>query len=175
VKHDLGPRWKVDGSAVADVSNITDSLFRPSIFRQAADLPQGFEEIATAILGGSLSNQDLAAMLTGTPVLDSPTRTIFFGNRLFNASLHAGLSFQKSSRFSLRLYGRALHTQTLGSGAPKDTLPSNYLTSKFNSGTAGMGLSYSITPRTQVGTSVETQRIFSRDQDVYATTGIASL
>src|SRR5262249_37172512 len=112
---------------------------------------------------------------SGTPLLDSPTRTIFFGNRLLNLAFQAAASYHKSSRFSLNFHGGAVHTQTLTSGSPSDVAPLGFTNSNYNSAIAGMSLSYSFTPRTQIGASVETQRMFSTTQDVVASTWSGSL
>lgn len=170
----LGPSWNVGASAAAEVMNTSEFLFRPSVFSQVVETAATADQLADAILGGiPLDNAHLAALLTGAPLLESPARQLFFGDRLLNASAQATASYRKA-RLGVSFLAGSTRLQNLST--PKTDMDGqlSYLVPASTAGQAGVSLMYSLSPRTRTGISVATQRTISRFEDVYESTATAS-
>lgn len=169
----LGPHWSLSSGLSAQVTNTAEFLFQPNIFSRITDTPATSDELASAILGGTAyDNQQLAALLTGAPLLESPARQLFFGDRLLNAGLQVTASYRKA-RLSVSFFGGGSRIQNIS------TLPGqnaeSYLVPATTSGQAGFNVSYSLSPRTQLGVSVNSQRTVSRFEDSYTSVAVATL
>ena len=167
-------KWRFNVSAAADLSNLSEFLFSPTVFASVAAVPVSFNDLAAAVLTGTFSNAQLASLLTGAPLVESPARNLFFGERMFTSAVQTSLSYAPSPRLAITFSGSANRTQHL-SDNQAGVAQSSYLIPKTTSAGAGLALSYSRSARTQLGISVISNRVASSIQDVYTTTTTASL
>ena len=167
-------KWNLSFSAGADLSNLSEYLFSPTVFASVAAVPVSFNDLAAAVLTGTFSNAQLASLLTGAPLVESPARNLFFGERMFTSAVQTSLSYAPSPRLAITFSGSANRTQHL-SDTQAGATQSNYLIPKTTAASAGLTVSYSRSARTQMSVSVSSSRVASSIQDVYTTTTTASL
>jgi hypothetical protein len=139
-----------------------------------SQLPATFDDLAAALSIGQFSNAQTASMLTGAPVLESPARSLLLGDRVLSYSAQAALNYAHSSRlrFHFASFAAAGQHRTGGqSGIPQQ----NYVMPHSIGANAGMGVSYSSSPRTDLGFDVGADRTQNRYQSTYGTTATASL
>jgi hypothetical protein len=166
----LDRKWHVDFSTNANVSDSTSMLFNSTFLSHVIDVPTTFDELAAGIALGSFTNDQLAALLTGSALPGSPVQLVLYGNRMLSASLGTSLTYSHSSRLSVYWNVGASRMQSL-----ETSKPGRYVLPGSTGGSASTGLSYSLSPRTQIGVNVSTARMFSRYEDAYNTTGTVSL
>src|SRR6185503_12658076 len=92
----LGSKWSLGFSAASSISTYDQMLFNPTVFSSLAAYPGTFDDLASAVLTGKYNNDQLASLLTGSPVIESPARTLFYGNRVFTSSASTSLSYAHS-------------------------------------------------------------------------------
>ena len=172
----LAPRWNLGFSVSGDLSNFEGFLFSPTVFSNVASVPANFADLSAAILGQSSTNTQLASILNSAPVVESPARTLLYGERMFTSATRASLSYSYSRRFSVNFSVGAGRSQHLGESQNSLALAqSPYLLPTTTSGNASLGFSYSLSPRTQFGATVATSRVASDLYDGYSTSSTASL
>jgi hypothetical protein len=149
-------------------------LYQPTAVGALSQAPATMDDLAAAFSIGQFSSGQVASALTGAPLLESPARTLLLGDRVLSYSGQASLSYTHSSRLSFHLASFAAGGQTrLGSGS---TVPQpNYVMPRSIGADAGMGMSYMLSPRTQMGIDVEENRISNHYQNGYTTTANASI
>jgi hypothetical protein len=211
----LGRKWTASISVYGSTNNFEQFLFSPTLFSSVVSVPATFDDLATAILNGTLfttsantstavainnfqqfvyapallgsvplaaatmgelsaaaaagtySNNQLASLLTGAPILVAPASSYFYGNRVLSAGVHTGLSYAATPRLSLTFGAGGSRTQQLPRKENGDTPV--YLVPQTTSANASLGLSYALTPRTQFGVQLSGSRSFSALEDVYTT------
>jgi hypothetical protein len=168
----LSRKWNVGLSGTSVISSYDQLLFDPTRFGSLSATPGSFQDLASAVLAGKYNNDQLASLLTGAPVIESPSRTLFFGNRVFSNSAMASLSYAPSERLSFQFSTGVSETQHLqDKGQAASQYP--YLIPHATYGTASVGASYALSPKTQVGVSMSSSRGFSRIENAYTTYGTA--
>ena len=167
-------RWKLGFSAAADLSNLSEFLFSPTVFASVAAVPGTFSDLAAAVLTGTFTNAQFASLLTGAPIVQSPARNLFFGERMFTSAAQTSLSYTPAPRLSVKLTASGSRSQHL-SDNQGGVQQNSYLIPMTTSAGADLSVSYSRSPRTQLGGSVSSTRVVSTIQDVYSTTAKASL
>jgi hypothetical protein len=125
------------------------------------------------VLAGKYNNDQLASLLTGAPLIESPARTLLFGDRVFMSSAAASLRYAYSQRLSVSFTSGASLSQHLNDQGQQNAPQYLYLIPRAIEANAGTMISYSLTPRTQVGVSASSNRAFSQFQDGYATSASA--
>lgn len=173
----LNGKWSLGFSSTAAISTYDQMLFSPTLFSSVAAAPGSFDDLAAAVLTGTYNNDQLASLLTGSPMIESPSRTFFFGDRVFTASASTSLSYAHSKRLSVSFAAsadRAQHlTQHLADGEQLSGQQSLYLLPRAVEGSATVSVNYALTPRTQVGANMSASRGFSSIQNAYTTYGSA--
>lgn len=169
----LGSKWTLGLAATSALSTYDQMLFSPTVFSSVAALPGTFDDLASAVLTGKYNNNQLASLLTGAPVIESPARTLFFGNRVFTSSAATSLSYAHSQRLSINFSASASRSEHLNDGNNPNDIQYIYLLPRAIVGSANAGISYSLTPRTQVGVNLSSSRGFSRIEDAYTSYGTA--
>ena len=167
-------RWDFGFSAGADLSNLSEFLFTPTVFASVAAVPVSFNELASAVLTGTYTNAQLASLLTGAPVVESPARNLFFGDRMFTSGAQASLAYAPQPRLSIKFTASASRSQHMSNSA-SGAAQSAYLIPRTSSAGANFDVSYARSARTQVGVSVGSSRVDSTIFDAYSTTAMASL
>ena len=160
----LSGRWHFTIGGGATLNSTIQFLLTPTVFGQIAAVPATFDDLVQGILRNTYTNFELASLLTGAPLIESPARSLLFGDRMLTASLRAGLSYSISPRTSVNFSATGSRYQYIS--ANHDLVPSNLLNHATVAG-LGIGISHSWSPRTQIGASVSGGRTFSRYQDAY--------
>jgi hypothetical protein len=168
VDHRLRPSTRVGFAANSAVSSTEEFAFTPTELSLLASVGGNAEDLARAARGQQFGDSYLAARLSGAHDSDSAVRLLLFGNRVLNTSVQTSFSHAFSSRMIFSGGVGAVRRQHIGDGDAPDGRPRNLLP-QMTSGNASVALSYSASPRTQFGFSVESMRGQSQLQDSYAT------
>jgi len=171
--HKIAPRWTFGFSARGDLSSVEQSLFVPSTLSNIASTPASFDDLASALLAARFSTPQLASVLNSAPVVESPVQTLLYGQRMFTAGAQTTLSYSYSPRLSFAFDAGANRMQHVSDNRTVSS-QSSYLILDTTSGHAGLSFSYSLSPHTQIGGSVNSTRVVSQ-QDVYTTTSLATI
>jgi hypothetical protein len=160
----LGRKWTFGFSANSGLSTYTQMLFSPI---QSGNIvaAAGPGDLPGAVLTGQSANDGLNSQLNGAGTISSPAQTLFFGNRVFVTSAAASLSYAHSSRLNFNFSANGSRSQHLDDGEVQDS----FLVAKATQAGASTGVSYSLSPRTQIGVNVSASRGFSQIQDSMAT------
>lgn len=163
----LRPRWSFGFSTAANDSTIEQYLFAPTLVSSAAAIPATAADLNAALLNGTSNNNQLASLLTGATLPDSPARSLLYGARVLTATAKTNLVYAYSPRTSLRFGISALRLQNLPS---QSTPRRDYLIPHSTAVTVDAELIYLLSPSTQTGLTVTSGHAFSRIQDAYTTT-----
>ena len=170
----LTPKWTLSVAGSAQDSTQAEFMFQPSALSVLTQLPATFDDLAAAFSIGQFSNAQMASMLTGATMLESPARSLLLGNRVLSYAANVGLSYAHSSRLNFHFATVSAGGQNVRSG--QSGVPQqNLILPRSLDLNAGMGLSYSLSSRTQVGLNVEESRLSNRYQNAYTTNGTAFL
>jgi hypothetical protein len=164
--HKITSRWSFNFSTFGMLSTTEQFLFTPSLFGQLAAAPANFEELAAGMLRGQFTNPQLAALLSGGPLLDAVARPAIFGDRVFAASAQVRLAYAPSSRTSFYVNLGASRSQTLPDSDRERNRPAGIL-HQSTFGDVSVGLNHALTLRTTVGLTASRSRTFSVFQDAY--------
>jgi hypothetical protein len=168
----LTPKWSIYLTGMVQDNTQAEFLFQPSALSVLSQLPASFDDLAAAFSIGQFSNAQIASMLTGANMLESPARGLLLGNRVLSYSGNAGLNYTHSSRLSFHFASFSAGGQNLG-GRQSGVQQEKYVLPRSFGMNVGMGLSYSLSPRTQVGLNVDENRVNNRYQSAYTTNGTA--
>ena len=171
----LNARWTTGFSLSSVVSNYEHLLFSPTLYTSVASLGGTFEDLAAAVLAGRFTNDQLASLLTGAPIIESPARTLLFGNRVFNSAASINLGYSPSPRVTMHWSAGASRLQHLADPGREDGANSLYLVPKATFGSAGLGFTYAASPRTTLGIDASSSRSFSSFSQAYYTTVTGSV
>jgi hypothetical protein len=167
----LSAKWVVTLSGTGSDSTIIESLYQPSTVGLATQTPATFDDLAAAFSIGQFSSSQVASTLTGAPQLESPARSLLLGDRILSYSGQASLTYVHSARLSF-------HVGSFAAGGQRragSQYEQNYEIPRSMGINAGVGMSYQLTPRTQVGLDVASNRISNLYQTGYVTTATASI
>jgi hypothetical protein len=171
VNRSLGSKWNLGVSMAGVLNNLEQFLFSPTGLSTAAAFPATLDELAAAMQAGAFSNSQFASMLTGAAVLNTPEQTFLYGDRTLSASANVGVSYAPTERTGFSFGVSAARTQRL---LRSDRAEDNSVIPYTTSGTATVSWSYSLSPRTSVGVSAGSTRMYSGFQDGYMSTVEAS-
>lgn len=156
----LSQRWDVNVSGRGEVRGLEESYFIPPVLRRVENPPTNFDSLVDAARSGQLNSDEIASVLTGTPVLESRARSVFDLSRVLSTSVGAGASYQKSTRLSFNFGVHASRYQALSDDRGDDVLQRRFLR-RTVSRSAVAGLTYDLNPRTSVGMDFSVRRNFS--------------
>jgi hypothetical protein len=170
----LTPKWTFSLTASGQDNTLAQYLYQPSTLSVITQVPTTLSDLAAALAAGQYSNAQVASLLTGAPALQTPERSLLLGDRVLSYSAQASMGYALSSRLNLHFASFTAAGQT--TAGPQDgTQVQNYVMPRSIGANAGMGFSYSLSPRTQIGVDVQASRLVNRYQDAYTGTGSASL
>jgi hypothetical protein len=152
-RHNITPRLAFDTSATGNLINLDQFAFTPSPLASLTSAPASFDELATAVTRGSAANPILNSLLsTATPV-NVPAGLLLYATRTLTTSVRAGMTYQRSPRSAW--YVNALGTraqiasQGTASASPTSLVSTPFLPQTTSVG-ADVGMSYSLSPQTQI-------------------------
>lgn len=169
----LNSKWTLGFAGTGILSNYEQLLFSPTVFSSMTSVPATFDDLAAAAAGGKLSNSELASLLTGAPVIQSPSQTLLFGNRTLLSSAGVTLAYNYSPRLSISFDAIGSRIQHLPEPQNMDAPKYVYLLPSATMAGSTLSVSYAITPRTEIGVTAVGSRGFSRFANSYSTYGTA--
>jgi len=170
----LAPKWSLTISAAGQDSTFAQYLFQPLGLSVISQLPTNFDDFAAAFGVGQFSSSQIASLTQqGAPFLLSPIRTALLGDRVVTYSGQASVNYAYSPR--LHFYFAGLSAGGQNRYGQNASTPQNYVMPRTLGGNAGVGVSYSLSPRTEMSFDVEENALWNRYQNSYGTTATASL
>src|SRR5262245_43083624 len=150
VRRMLTPRWSLNFSATGSDLTTAQFLYQPSSVGLASQASAKFDDLAAAFSVGQFSSGQAASALTTAPALESPARSLLLGDRILSYSGRVSAVYSHSSRLffdfgSFTAAGRRLV------GEKNREVNQNYVMPRTMGFDAGMGFTYQLSPRTQVG------------------------
>ncbi len=170
----LTPKWTFSLTASGNDSSLAQYLFQPSAVSVLTQIPSTFDDLAAAVAVGQFTNAQVASMLTGAPVMQLPGRSILAGDRILSYAGQANLGYALSSRLRLHFATFAAAGQNSLGGQQGNTAPANYVTPRSLGINGGIGFSYSLSPRTDVGAQMDGNRTVNHYQSAYITSATGS-
>jgi hypothetical protein len=171
----LTPKWTFTLTAAGTDNSLAQYLFQPSSVSVLTQMPATFDDLAAAVSIGQFSNAQVASFLTGAPVMQLPGRSLLAGDRILSYAGQAGLGYAVNSRLRLHFATFAAAGQNRLGGGQDNASPGNYVMPRTLGVNGGIGFSYSLSPRTDVGGEVEGNRTLNRYQSAYVSSASASL
>jgi hypothetical protein len=163
------PHWTVSMGAAGVSAGMASFVFSPTESLRLAHANTSFDELAGAVLSGTTTNNELASILTGGM---APLRTILFGTRTRSAGADLSLNYAPSTRLNWHTTASASLNEYLAK--KREDIGSKYLVPRTEGIGVVTGISYSLTPRTDIGFDLEENRGYSRLQDAYFTSASAN-
>lgn len=171
----LAPAWNFGFSVAGNYATIEESLFSPTALSNVASVPSTANDLTAALLAGKFtSNPQLGVVLTNSPLVESPVANLIYGQKVFTSSAQVNLSYLYARRLSVTFSGGGSYAQTV-SGDQASTANTPAVIPNTTMGTATVALSYTLSPVSQLGATVTTNRVSSSLQDVYTTNSMATL
>ena len=170
VTHEISARLSFAFAGTAAIMRWDQSLFGPSALGELVQTPATFDELTSAILAGKYTNTQLASILTGAPILNSPANSLLFGPRFFTSTVRSSLSYAKSERLRFGVGVSGTRTERLKTG--QAGFDGSFLIPSVTMVGANVNVSYLVTPVTTIGFTAGATRTFSRFSDAYAPTAV---
>jgi hypothetical protein len=171
----LTPKWTFSLAASGQDQNLAQYLFQPSASSVLTQVPSTFNDLAAAVAVGQFSNSQVASMLTGAPVLQLPGRSLLAANRILSYAGQANLDYAWSPRLRLHFATFTAAGQNRLGSQLDSSVPANYVMPRSFGANAGVGFTYSLSPRTDVGLNVEGNRTVNHYQSAYLTSAMGSI
>jgi hypothetical protein len=171
----LGPNWTFTLAGNGGVMNLSEYMYQPSPQSVITQVPANFDDLAAAVGAGQYTNTEVAALLTGSPILQSPARALLMADRVLSYSAQAGLTYRASDRLTFHFAGFAAAGQSLLSGQENSPAPVSYIMPRTLSANGGVSFSYSLSPTTTLNAEVDVIRTLNHFDNLYdmaATAGI---
>jgi hypothetical protein len=167
----LGQHLTLSFNVQGGVSDSRGFLFSPGVLDSIAQTPATFQDLSMTALGGQMTNNQIASMLTGSSAVASPAQFLFYGDKMLTATLSSTLMYSYSPRLSIGVTVGATRYQHLSQRLPGEGTRPSFLLPQTTSGMVDVRMAYALSPRTQVGADIGTSRNFSRFQQGFSSTG----
>ena len=175
ISRSLSRRWNMALDANTSIHSFPQFFFDPPVLRPVSDPPTNFEDLTGEAAAGRFSNDELASILTGAPVVESVGRTETNLSRSSVTTLSTSVSYSHSPRLSIDFSVGASRYRFLSGRRDGDASGGRVFFPGGASASAGLGLSYRLSRQTSLGATFSTSRSFSPVQDGYYTTEQVSL
>jgi hypothetical protein len=162
----LTRRWDFS-LAVAGTDTMLDQLlFAPAILSASTSPLATLDDLIPTAHAGQYTSDQLASILTGTPYVVTPARSIIYGTRYLSASLNSSASYRYSPRLRITFIAEATRSQT-HDDEQKDIQRGElyYPIPRTTTGRVGVLVNYSLSLRTEIGiesTSTQIDSSFNR-------------
>ena len=168
----VGAKWQTNFSLMANYQTLTQFLFSQTGLATITSAPATFDDLANGVVTGQFSNDQIATLLTGASLPGSAAEIALYGDRAINAAAQAGFTYAHSSRLSISGTFGATRFQSLPSNNSGAAVA---LFNSTTSGIAALSVSYSLSPRTQIGAEASTTRIYSPLADMFSNSVTANV
>jgi len=166
------PKLRLTFSGTAQDMTLAEFLFQPSTILTQA--PSNFNDLAAAASIGAFTNSQIAAMLTASPVLQSPVVNSLIGTRILSYSGQLSLEYQASQRLRFHFASLSAGAQSRLNGEFNSSLQNGSVPRTFGLN-AGAGFSYMLSPRTDLGFTAEENRFNNVAQKAYTSNAYATI
>ena len=135
----LSSKWAYSLSISGDDVTVDQFLFRQNGLSQIVAGPGSIDDFAATIIGGA------------APRLSASPQTLVYGTRILSFGFNSGLSFRPSTRLSVNFTGGATRSisRTPANDLAQPVIP------RSTAEHAGVGVSFSLSPRTEIGVQTE--------------------
>lgn len=171
VSRQFSSKWAVSLSAMADYRTLAQYLFQPTAQSVISQLPASASDLGAAFSVGSFSSNQAAASLSSSEldIASSPARELLLADRILSYQAQLSVSYAHSSRLRF-------HFSSASAGGQQSFDKTSTIVMPRTIGmSAGVSISYSLSPRTDVGVNVFEYRSKNQLQDAYSTNVNASL
>jgi hypothetical protein len=151
-------RWGVTARANSGIRGLPQVLFTPAVLRPVPNAPGSFDDLLQAAEGGQLSSDEIASVLTGTPVVEAQPKTRFDNGQVLSSSLSAGASYAATPRLSTNFGVSASHYQALSTPQSDDNVVGLLGVNRALSYGANAGMDYLLSPDLSVGVTSNVRR-----------------
>jgi hypothetical protein len=150
----LGTKWTLNWTGAAQIMSFDEALFAESTLTQVASNPINFQNLTGAIFQGKSPDPELNSVAQNVFHPDRGLQNFLLGRRTANAGLSGTLTFAYSPRLLVSVQAG----NTLARHLRQSSDPAGVLFPKSNSAAVGIGTTYLLSPRTQVGVSANVSR-----------------
>lgn len=170
----LTSRLRFNYSASGSLSSTSDYLFTPTQLAKLASASATPGELASAVVTGSSTNNEVGTVLAEAPGAGTPVGLGVYGDRMWTASVVSGVRYAYTPRLAFYMNLGATRNEHLSrTGAPGSR--ETYLLPYTMTGFGRAGLAYLLSPRTRLGVDLQSDRSFSKVQDAYGSAASLSL
>lgn len=148
---DLTPRLSLRASGSGGNTGLEQYWSRPAV-THSVEAPASFNELMQKVLAGEISDDEFAAMLTGSRVVDDPGGAEYDVSRIFSASLSTGMSYAYSRRTTLNFGARSSMSRVLSTNFSQPAADARYI-NYARSTTANASADYRLSSRTRIAFS----------------------
>lgn len=159
--HTFSERIRFGLSSGARFGSFGQIFFEPPTFRVVPNPPQTLEEIIAARQAGELTDEEVASILTGEPIIADPGGEEFSNSSSFTTSVAAQLDIRKSSRLTYFVDGGVAYSRFLTGREDRDELDERTFINGGRSLRIGSGADYKLTRRTSTSAQVSLGRGFN--------------
>jgi hypothetical protein len=170
----LSPRWDLRLSARGAAQNLEQFFFDPPELRRIQDVPATLEDLSNAVAAGELTDAEVAAILTGAPVVDRPARAVLDAQRVMTLGARAAATYAPSRRLKLKFGMEALRSKTIADAREQDAVSGRIYLPSAASARAEAGFSYDVSPESSVGVEVSRRRTESSLRHANYTNAVAN-
>lgn len=160
----VSDRMRVFFAATGGLMEFDQTLFSPTRFAVMTQTPRNFDDLLNGVLAGRFNNDQIASLLTGTPIVESPAQLLLYGNRLLTFGATLGASYNLSARTTFTIQGQGARSQNYTDIRDR-TQNYNPILAATTMGIFNAGVNHSLTPNTFVGASVAYTKASSRLND----------
>ncbi len=151
-------RWDLGVNSNNGVRGLPQVLFSPAVLRPVATPPATFDGLVQAAEGGQLSSEEIASVLTGTPVVEKQPQTRFDEGQVLSLSLSTTANYSASPRLSFNLGASATHFHTISNPVSADNVVGLQGLNRATSIGGNGGMNYKLSPGTTVGVESNLRR-----------------
>jgi hypothetical protein len=173
VNRAFGAKWSITLSGNAQDLSLSQSMFEPSTVGALSMSSGSFNDLSAAMSVGQFSSGQSAVMMGGSTTAFSPTLTVLLGSRVLSYGAHLNANYEHSSRLSFQFGSFAVGGKNRSDNYAG--VVNNYVLPKTIGGTASVGISYSLSPRTNLGVGASQTYTRSDYQKATSTNAYASL
>jgi hypothetical protein len=142
----LGFKWTFYVVAVGDDSTVEQFIFQPNTLTTFVNGPATFDELAGAVMGGATSASPLKTF----------SQILIYGTRVLSFGANAGMTYRPSTRLRISFNGSGNEAQARPDS--RDLHPEQSLLPRTRSEAGDANISYTLNPRTEIGTQFSTTR-----------------
>ncbi len=170
----LSPRWEMRFSGRGASQGLEQFFLDPPVLRRIQNPPATLDDLADAVAGGKFTDDEIAAILTGSPVVDRPAQVDLDVRRVLTAGARTSATYARSRRLSIEIGADVLRSKTISGGREEDSVSNRGFISSATSARAKAGFSYELSPDSKLGLEVAQRRTESSLRQADYTTAVAS-